>query len=378
MAPTPRGQNETSQCDPNASAGAERLSSMNIMSTGNPAPTPRRRARIAASILAAALLFAGCSAGDSADSAASDSDWDTAQTEADWDASAGDWDVGADASASESGTEDRGWEEPPESDRDVVITGSLYITVEDPTDAAASATRIVRDAGGRIDGRSETAPDDYSDGEAWLILRIPAGALDATVAQLRELGTVDEYRTDTYDVTNQVKDLDAQISTLRSSTARIQSLLNQAEDISDIIKLEDELAERQGRLEGLEARQRGLDDQVSMSTIELSLTTEPVVEVEEESPSSFWDGLVAGWNGLVSFFNGFLVVLGVLLPWLVLMAIITLAIILAVRLTKKRNPRRPAVTPHAARPAQPAPEGSTPSAQTPPDAPDVFDTPPRN
>src|SRR5690606_34390800 len=102
-------------------------------------------------------------------------------------------------------------------------------------------------------------------------------------------------------------DLEAQISTLRASTARIESLLTEAQDISDIIKLETELANRQGTLEGLEARQRGLDDQVSMSTIDLSLTTEPVVIVEEEAPSSFLDGLASGWNGLVTFLSGALV-----------------------------------------------------------------------
>ena len=256
----------------------------------------------------------------------------------------GGWDTEAPALAEEAGTAPRALSD----NRDVIVTGALYITVEDPTAAAVTAAEIVRDAGGRIDGRSETAPDDYNGGSAWLTLRIPTNELDTTVDELRDLGTVDEYTTDSYDVTNEVTDLEARISTLKASTARIESLLAQAEDISDIIKLETELADRQGTLEGLEARQRGLNDQVSMSTIDLSLTTEPVVIIDEEPPGSFWDGLVSGWNGLVSFLSGALVVIGVLLPWLALMALITFAVILAVRAGSARRARRRDVAPEVA------------------------------
>src|SRR5690606_37616842 len=77
-------------------------------------------------------------------------------------------------------------------------------------------------------------------------------------------------------------------------------------------------------------RQRGLNDQVSLSTIHLSLTTEPVVEVDD-SPNTFLDGLETRWNGLVGFVSVLLVVLGVLLPWLMVLAVITFAIIGAFR-----------------------------------------------
>src|SRR5512143_1472835 len=182
----------------------------------------------------------------------------------------------------------------PAAERSIIITGSMYMTVDDPIATADRVTRIVQGAGGRIDGRSETAPAENSGGSATLTLRIPSNHLDAVVEDLRKLGTVDQFSTNSYDVTTQVTDLNAEISTLRASTARIEGLLAQAKDIADIITLENELDGRQARLEGLEAQQRGLDDQVSMSTIDLSLTTEPVVVVEEEGPHNFWDGLVSG------------------------------------------------------------------------------------
>ncbi|WP_062209724.1 DUF4349 domain-containing protein [Demequina oxidasica] len=230
------------------------------------------------------------------------------------------------------------------ADRSVIVTGAMYMTVEKPIAAADQAVGIVQGSGGRIDARSETAPDEGYGGSAYLTMRIPSDKLDTVVDDLRDLGTVDEFSTQSSDVTTQVTDLEAQISTLRASTARIEALLLEAEDISDIIKLEAELDSRQAELEGLEARQRGLEDQVSMSTIDLSLTTEPVVIVDDE-PQNFWDALAAGWGALVTFLAGALIVLGVLLPWLVLAAIIALVVLLLIRAGRARKARRPAKAP---------------------------------
>ena len=251
------------------------------------------------------------------------------------------------------------------TDRSVIITGAMYMTVDDPIAAADQASGIVQAAGGRIDARSETAPDGRDGGSASLTLRIPSDDLEAVVDDLRELGAVDQFSTDSYDVTTEVTDLDAKISTLRASTERIQALLLEAKDISDIITLEKELDSRQAELESLVAQQRGLDDQVSMSTISLSLTTQPVVIVDD-APETFWGGLVSGWNALVTFLSGALVIAGVLLPWLTMMALIALAVVVVVRATKSRSARRRIASPgttaapaaSAAPPVQPAPAPS--------------------
>lgn len=299
-------------------AVAKRLTTMSTMSEER-GGTARRLLRIGviAGLIVAMGALAGCSSSsDSSSSGAED---------------------GADAAYAEGGAqEDSAANAAPEDqDRSLIVTGELYITVEDPLVAADQAANIVQSAGGRIDARSETAPQGRDGGSASLTLRIPADELDAVVDDLRELGTVDHFATNARDVTTEVTDLEAKISTLRDSTDRIQDLLADAKDIKDIITLEDELASRQAELQSLEAQQRGLDDQVSMSTIDLSLTTEPVVIVDD-SPQTFWDGVVSGWNGLVSFVSGALVVLGVLLPWAVLAALITVGVVVAVRARRSR------------------------------------------
>ena len=251
--------------------------------------------------------------------------------------------------------------------RSLVVTGALYITVEDPLAAADKAASIVQSAGGRVDARNETAPQSRDGGSATLTLRIPADSLDKAVNDLRALGTVDSFATKARDVTTEVTDLDAKISTLRASTDRIQGLLADAKNIADIITLENELGSRQAELQSLEAQQRGLDDKVSMSTIDLSLTTVPVVVAKvDNSPHNFWDGLVSGWNGLVAFISVALVVIGLLLPWAVLGGLITVAVIALVRARRARLARRPpkpgAVAPQFAGAMNPALWATPPSA----------------
>ncbi|WP_062517125.1 DUF4349 domain-containing protein [Demequina gelatinilytica] len=301
-----------------------------------------RRGAVAASILALAWALAGCTSGAD-ESTSGGEEYGYAGTDSD--AAVAEEDMGTDGAG-----------EIRSDDRALIVTSWMYMTVEDPLAAADAAVAIVADAGGRIDSRSETADGPYGNGAAQLTLRVPAGSFDPVVVQLRTLGTVDEFSTDTADVTTQVTDLEAQISTLRASTTRIEGLLADAEDIKDIITLEDELDSRQAELESLEARQRGLDDQVSMSTIDLSLTTEPVVEVDD-SPRSFWSGLESGWSGLVSFLGGVLVVTGVLLPWLVAAAVLGAVALAVVRARRARGARATAAS--SAAPEEPATTSST-------------------
>lgn len=298
---------------------------MNTMSV-NVEGTVRRiwRTGVIVGLIAAVGALGACSAGDDSYAGGDPAEQAAGAEAAEKDSSGGD--ANGDGAVA-----------PAAEPRDLIVTGALYITVEDPIAAADQAAGIVKGAGGRIDARNETAPTERDGGSAALTLRIPTDDLDDVVDDLRELGTVDHYTTDSRDVTTEVDDLEAKISTLRDSTNRIQGLLDDAATISDIITLENELAGRQAELQSLEAQQRGLDDAVSMSTIDLSLTTEPVeIVIEDDSPKSFWDGLVSGWDALVGFVSAVLIVVGVLLPWLALAALILVPVIY---LTKARRAR---------------------------------------
>jgi len=224
--------------------------------------------------------------------------------------------------------------------REVITTGYMSVTVTSPDKATTEAIRITEAVGGRVDGRNEYAPYEGNRGSSTLTLRIPASALTETLEKFKELGTLQEVSTNAQDVTMQSRDLDARITALEASVERLLALLTTATDTETLIQLETAISSRQGELESMKSQKRYFDDQVSMSTLTLSLISE--ADAPSVEPDSFLDGLIAGWNSFVAFFAGLLVVAGVLVPWFAFLAIIAGVIALIVR--SKRRSRAAAAT----------------------------------
>jgi hypothetical protein len=222
-----------------------------------------------------------------------------------------------------------------QEDRDVITNGSMRVTADDPIEAATDAVRIVENAGGRVDARSETAPTTGNKGSATLTLRIPAAQLTRTIDDLKALGENPDVSISSVDVTVQVQDLDARIGALRASVDRLTALLTTATDTDTLIKLETAISERQGNLESMEAQQRSLADQVSMSSLELALVSPD--DAPAPTPDTFWTGLEAGWAAFLGFTGFLLVSAGVLLPWVVVAAVVALVVLLLVRRRRTRG-----------------------------------------
>jgi hypothetical protein len=271
---------------------------------------PRR----AAAVSIAALLTLGLAAcsGDGADQASSDAG--RAEMSAPEGASEGAavegeaGDVAADASVA------------PDADavvdREVVVTGYMDLVAPDPSEAVDEITRMVEQAGGRIEGLDESPGIDGEPGAASVTARIPADRTTSAVEAISEVAAVRHVEISKDDVTSQGQDLDARISALTTSTERLTALLAEAGSTADLLEVERELAARQANLDSLTAQRGALTDQVALSTIRISIT-------EDSAPvsaprSGFVDGLTTGWSALVATVHTIVLVLAVLLPWLAL------------------------------------------------------------
>ncbi|WP_430647758.1 DUF4349 domain-containing protein [Agromyces sp. GXS1127] len=225
-----------------------------------------------------------------------------------------------------------------EEDDHVIRSGWMAITVDDPIDAAAEVAALVGAADGRIDSRNETPATDTQQARATLVVRIPADRYDDVLADLRELGEVDSVQLESDNVSQQRRDLDSRIESLQTSVDRLRTLLAQADDVGDLIAIESELTTRQSELDALTAQRDALVDRVDYSTLTVELLSEGLAP--EAGPNDFWSGLAAGWNALVGFVSGLLVVIGVMLPWLALLAVIA-AIVVGIIVLATRGGRRP-------------------------------------
>jgi hypothetical protein len=223
-----------------------------------------------------------------------------------------------------------------DGDEKMIVSGYLTLTVERPAEAAAEISAIVERAGGRVDARTEQAPDGEDKGRAELTVRIPSAQLTQTLETIKKVGTVERVEQQKQNVTAQVRDLDSRIKALRASVDRLIALMADADTTADLISIESALSERQSNLESLESQKRSLDDLVELSTYTIQLGTEADAPVDE--PDTFLSGLAAGWHAFVAFFSFLLVAFGVLLPWLVLVGLALAVIVVTIRRRGKVGP----------------------------------------
>lgn len=292
--------------------------------------------RILLPLALSALLLAGCTAssgaGDEAMTAGGDAGDASEET-----ASAPD--AAADGSVT-------GGVVTADADRQVVVSGTVTMTVDDPVEAAGQVADLVARYDGFVAERVQQSARDEQRAFAYLTVRVPADRLTDAIAQLGELGTVEDTSLTSTEVSAQARDLDARIRALEISITRLEDLLGRSGSIEDIVAAEQVLTDRQERLEQLESERAALADQVAMSTVRIELWTDEAVP--DEPPSGFLTGLQSGWDALIRFLENTLTVVGVLLPWLVLAGVVVAVVVPVVRWRRRRRPAAPLPAPTSA------------------------------
>ncbi|MBD7919665.1 DUF4349 domain-containing protein [Cellulomonas sp. Sa3CUA2] len=241
-------------------------------------------------------------------------------------------------------------------DQQVVQTARATLTATDPVAAARDVVALVARLDGRVDARYERSGSGKDDpGSATLTLRVPSSAMTSLPEDLGGIGELEEYLVETENVTNAAQDLDARITATELSVERMSALLASASTNRDVIEAEGALTERQAELERLRSERARLADRVALSTVDVEIyAPEQVPEALVEEPATFLDGLATGWGAFTATVRGVLVVIGVLLPWLVLGALVGAGVLVW--------RRRRSTAPTAAPTAPPAPPTPGPAA----------------
>ncbi|WP_188673601.1 DUF4349 domain-containing protein [Subtercola lobariae] len=285
--------------------------------------------------IAVVLLLTGCSAGSSSNSSSSSQDSGVAGSAQ---APAGVAN-GGNSGAAGAGSTAAGALLP---DTQVVTTGSIALTADDPAAVADQAVALVETAGGHVDNRTQQSASDRTSARADLVLRVPSANVSQAIDSLKKLATVESVSISATDVTTQVQDVDARITALQTSVNRLLDLMSKATDTADLITLETTLSSRQADLDSLVAQKASITDQVQYSSLTLGISgTRAPATV---APSDFWSGLGIGWASVVAALSGALVVLGVALPWIVILGVIALIVIVIVRFASRKSRRENAST----------------------------------
>lgn len=236
----------------------------------------------------------------------------------------------------------------PVNTRSLVITAARTIQVGKVAEAEPKVRDIARTHSGEVSGENSSLGDSHEgDGTARsnLVLRVPNAAVDDVEAQLDALGTRLTASRSTVDVTEDVVDVASRVSNAKRSVARVQVLLDKATSISDIVRIEGELASRESDLDSLTARQRALAGTTAMATVNVTLVERaPKAVVPAKHRDGFVGGLESGWRAFGATVATVLLVVGTLLPFAMAAALIGLLTLLVMRAQRASRSAREART----------------------------------
>lgn len=225
-------------------------------------------------------------------------------------------------------------------DRAMVHTADLTVRVKNVAGASSRAKGVTTDAGGYVATENTTHTDaDGSHDDSLLVLRVPVDAYPSTLDRLRrDIGRLLTLRQSSEDKTSEVADVKSRITSAQSSLRRLRKIMDQATTVSDIMDVESAISTREADLESLQARAKALDRQTSYSTIDLHLIGPKTVAHKKAAEPGFWDGLTGGWHALLEFLRVAVLVIGAVLPFAALAALIAAPVWWFWRRRRRRAP----------------------------------------
>jgi hypothetical protein len=212
-------------------------------------------------------------------------------------------------------------DQQPHDDRKVIHTGKLAVVVSTYESARAQIEDIVKASGGYIDSTHvERAESRVSD--ATIVIRIPADSFENILPKLRQLGDVTGETTNAADITDQYVDTEARLASDQQLEKRLLELATEKNgNLEQILAVERELARVRGEIESFQGHLKLWNDQVSLSTLTLELSTKHAELPPRESPT-LGSQTKGAFHESVAALRGFgewCLINGVaLLPWLVL------------------------------------------------------------
>jgi hypothetical protein len=207
----------------------------------------------------------------------------------------------------------------------IARTASLKISAKDFQSARASVDRIIQ----TFHGFAASMTINNAVGEPQSLnaeLHFPAAQCDAALAALKALGRVEQEQQGGEEVTAQVVDLDARLKNARETETRLQDILKtRTGKVSDVLEVENQIAETRQNIEQMEGEQKALHNRITFSAITLDLHEEYQASLETNAPSAgrrIRNAVVDGFRAAAEGSIGLLVFLLNAVPSLLLATVI--------------------------------------------------------
>lgn len=160
--------------------------------------------------------------------------------------------------------------------RKIIRNANLSVEVASPTEVQRKIVSIAETHQGFVVTSEAIQRTDQDTSKPLitvnLAVRVPAAQFNQTMEEIRATGTrVIQEKVTGQDVTEEFMDLDARIKNQKALEVQFLEIMKRAGKVEDALSVQSELAEVRTEIEKLEGRRRFLENQSSLSTINVSL-----------------------------------------------------------------------------------------------------------
>jgi len=249
------------------------------------------------------------------------------------------------ATASTQDSKNSGQQSLAQDNQKLIKTLSAVVETTEFDASLQKLSELVFSTGGYIES-STVGGQSYNtriSRSARYVLRVPAHQLDAAENALGQLGNVTSLTSQVSDVTLSWADTESRIKALEAQRDSLLSMMEKAETLTDLLQLQDHLADVEYRLESYASQMRMLENHVSYSSIRLDI--QEVKIYTEKEPDSFGDKLSQSFKNSLESLGGFFESLAIflvgniliILCWVIFLVLMVLVIRAFIKKSHKKK-----------------------------------------
>lgn len=231
-----------------------------------------------------------------------------------------------------------------ESQRKIIKNGNLSIETLEFDKFIRELEANVTTYNGYIEYSSQYGSKNYR--TANYTIRVPYQKYDEFVSVVGSLGTVTSANTSVDDVTLQYVDIEARLSALIAERDSFMALMDRAETIEEILKIQSYLTDVNYQIESYTSQLNTLKNKVSYSTVTLNI--DEVARVTPAEPKTVWERISQNLSeniyditeGLKDLFVALVSSTPYLAIYAIFIAIIVVVIVIILKANRRKTQRR--------------------------------------
>lgn len=196
----------------------------------------------------------------------------------------------------------------------LILTADISMEVKDYNVSRKKLRRILNQFGAQVFQEAEQRLGYRTENK--MVIRVGPTLFDSLIITIEQLSSeIDTKNVNTQNVTQQYVDIESRLVSKRAVIEQYRQLMKTANNISEILNINEKMNAVIEEVESAEAQLRTLRDQVQLSTLNLTIyqNLDNITARHDGFGSRLGDAFSNGWQGLLNVFVGIIYVWPLLL-----------------------------------------------------------------